>query len=67
MIRLTVNGKPRELPSETDLTSFLQELEIDVRTIAVAHNGEIVPRDSYDGLRLQEGDSLEIVRMVGGG
>ena len=67
MIRLTVNGKPRELASETDLSSFLQELEIDIRTVAVAHNGEVVPRGSYDGLRLREGDSLEIVRMVGGG
>lgn len=67
MITLTVNGKPRELPSETDLASFLRELEIDIRMVAVAHNGEVVPRDTYEGLQLRDGDSLEIVRMVGGG
>jgi len=67
MITLTVNGKPRELPSETDLASFLRELEIDIRAVAVAHNGEVVPRNSYGDLRLRQGDSLEIVRMVGGG
>jgi len=35
--------------------------------VAVAHNGEIVPRDRYPTIRLREGDTLEIVRMVGGG
>lgn len=67
MITLIVNGKPRTLESETDLSSFLRDLEIDVRTVAVAHNGEVVPRHSYADLRLREGDSLEIVRVVGGG
>jgi thiamine biosynthesis protein ThiS len=67
MITLMVNGKPRELASETDLASFLRELGIDVRAVAVAHNGEVVPRGSHRDLQLREGDTLEIVRMVGGG
>jgi thiamine biosynthesis protein ThiS len=67
MIALTVNGKRRELKAETDLTSFLKELQIDARAVAVAHNGEIVPRDRYATVQLREGDILEIVRMVGGG
>ena len=67
MIALTVNGKRWELAAETDLASFLNELQIDPRAVAVAHNGEIVPRDRYSTIRLREGDTLEIVRMVGGG
>ena len=67
MITLTVNGKRRELAAETDLPSFLDELQIDPRAVAVAHNGEIVPRDRYPTIRIREGDTLEIVRMVGGG
>jgi len=67
MITLVVNGKRRELAAETDLPSFLGELQIDPRAVAVAHNGEIVPRDRYSTIRLREGDTLEIVRMVGGG
>lgn len=67
MIVLNVNGKRRELAGETDLPSFLDELQIDPRAVAVAHNGEIVPRDRYSTIRLREGDTLEIVRMVGGG
>jgi thiamine biosynthesis protein ThiS len=67
MITLTVNGENRQLPAETDLVSFLKELEVDVRLVAVAHNGDVIPRKDYASVRLREGDALEIVRMVGGG
>jgi len=67
MISLTVNGDRRQLPAETDLVSFLKELEVDVRLVAVAHNGDVIPRKDYATVRLREGDTLEIVRMVGGG
>jgi sulfur carrier protein len=67
MIALTVNGKRRELEGETDLVGFLSTLEVDARGVAVARNGEVVPRDRYAEVRLRDGDVLEIVRMVGGG
>jgi thiamine biosynthesis protein ThiS len=67
MINLVVNGKPREIAIETDVAGFLKQLEIDPRAVAVAVNGEVVSRDLYASIRLHEGDSLEIVRMVGGG
>jgi thiamine biosynthesis protein ThiS len=67
VITLTVNGEERQLPAETDLIAFLKELEVDVRLVAVAHNGDVIPRKDYASVRLREGDSLEIVRMVGGG
>lgn len=67
MITLTVNGEKRELTAETDLISFLEELDVDVRLVAVAHNGEVIPRKDHASVWLREGDTLEIVRMVGGG
>jgi sulfur carrier protein len=67
MIALTVNGKRRELEAETDLVGFLSALDVDARGVAVARNGEVVPRDRYAEVRLRDGDVLEIVRMVGGG
>jgi sulfur carrier protein len=66
-ISLTVNGKKRELDGETDLPSFLRTLEVDPRMVAVAYNGDVIPRDEYPRIRLHEGDTLEVVRMVGGG
>ena len=67
MIAVTVNGKQREIEGEVDLSALLQILEIDARTVAVARNGEVVPRDQHASVTVREGDSVEIVRMVGGG
>ena len=66
-IHLTVNGKPREIDREMDLPEFLRELSVDERLVAVAYNGDVIPRGEYARIRLHAGDTLEIVRMVGGG
>jgi thiamine biosynthesis protein ThiS len=65
--RITLNGQPREIAGPLPLLVLLAELGIDRRLIAVAHNGEVIPRDRYDAVSLTEGDEVEIVRMVGGG
>jgi thiamine biosynthesis protein ThiS len=46
---------------------MVDSLGIDRRLVAVAHNGEVVPRDTYDRVDVRDGDAIEIVRMVGGG
>ena len=66
-ITLTINGKPRDLPSEVLLPALLEQLSIDRRLVAVAHNGDVIPRDRYEQVCLRNGDTVEIVRMVGGG
>ena len=67
MPTITLNGKPHPVRMPITLVELLISLEIDRRTIAVAHNGDVVPRDRYEGVCLQDGDSVEVVRMVGGG
>jgi thiamine biosynthesis protein ThiS len=66
-MRITVNGKPREIEGEMPLPAFLQAHDIDPRLVAVAINGEVVPKDQYESARVRPGDELEVVRMVGGG
>ena len=66
-ITLTINGRERELPAELSLPALLLELGVDRRMVAVAHNGDVIPRTSYDGVTLHDGDRVEVVRMVGGG
>jgi len=66
-IRVTLNGQPRTLAADLHLPKLLDDLGIDPRTVAVAHNGDVVPRDRYDQISLSDGDRVEVVRMVGGG
>ena len=67
MIRLTVNGKPQELPAPTGLVQFLESLDIATQFIAVGYNGEVIEKENFDEVTLVDGDVLEIVRPVGGG
>ena len=67
MIRLKINGQERQLDGPTPLPDFLRSKEIDPRFIVVEHNGEIVRRTAYEGVTLNDGDTLELVLMMGGG
>ncbi len=69
-MRLTVNGKPREIDdasAEMALTQLLSVLEVNPRLVAVAINGDVIVKTSYDAAIVRDGDGVEIVRMVGGG
>ncbi len=67
MITLTVNGEKRKLEGPVRLIVFLETLDFNPRYVAVAHNGTVLQRQQWPEVVLQDGDVLEIVRMVGGG
>ncbi len=67
MITVTVNGKPRQLEGPLNVTAFLETLDINARQVAVAIGGEVVPRSEWPRVTIDEGDTVEVVRAVGGG
>ena len=67
MITVTVNGKPRQLEGPLNVTSFLETLDINARQVAVAIGGEVVLRREWPRVTIDEGDTVEVVRAVGGG
>jgi thiamine biosynthesis protein ThiS len=67
VIVLQINGKQVQLEAPTPLTAYLEKLGVTPRAVAVEHNGVILERDAYATTTLTEGDTVEIVRMVGGG
>ena len=67
MIRLTINGDEQEFPDTTPLAEYVSSLGVNPKMIAIAYNGEVLRRDEWDEVTLKDGDSLEVVRAVGGG
>jgi len=67
MITLNINGKTRSLPEETSIARFLADNGIEARIVAVEHNGMVLRREQFPEVVLREGDTVEIVRMIGGG
>jgi sulfur carrier protein len=66
-ITVKVNGEMRECLPDMVLPDFLQQLGMNPRLVAVEYNGEILHRQFWDTTKLQAGDRLEIVTIVGGG
>ena len=64
---VSVNGEPRELPDGATIADLLEALQIRVKHVAVERNLEVVPRAEHGSTALEEGDSLEVVTLVGGG
>jgi thiamine biosynthesis protein ThiS len=62
-----VNGEPRDVVAGTTIARLLSDLEMQPRYLAVERNFELVPRTRHAECVLHEGDTLEIVTLVGGG
>jgi sulfur carrier protein len=67
-VELWVNGERRRV-SATDVRSLLVALGLDPagRGLAVARNGEVVPRGAWDTTALAPDDRIDIVGAVQGG
>ncbi len=65
-MKLTINGHDREVAAAT-VSALLEELGLHPQGTVVERNREIVDRDAFRDTRLNEGDVLELVRLVGGG
>ena len=66
-MNITLNGKPHELDGAVDVITLLKSLNVKPEQVAVAINGEVVPRRDWPGTSVSPGDAVEVVRAVGGG
>jgi sulfur carrier protein len=66
--RIRVNGEKKSLDVAT-VDDLLRAEAVDpaARFVAVAVNGVVIPRGTWDRHRVQEGDDIEIVRPAPGG
>jgi thiazole synthase len=68
-MRIELNGEPRELPDGATLADAVRTSGIDggARGVAVALDGEVVPRAEWDATALAEGRSVEVLAAIQGG
>ena len=67
LITVKLNGKNTGFQGSPTVTALLDSLNINAQQIAVAVNGEVLPRDAWARTEIRDGDAVEIVRAVGGG
>jgi sulfur carrier protein len=67
LISVQVNGETLNFEDTLTILELIRKIEIHSVAIAVAVNSEIIPRSSFDDIKLRDQDRVEIIRPVGGG
>lgn len=67
--KLKINGtdKTFEQGLPVNLNELLKTLEIDAATVVAEIDGNIVERKDFQNTTLNEAQSIELIRFVGGG
>jgi len=65
-MKLVLNGREREVQA-TQVEDLVAELGLPLAAALVEHNGTALLRSEWAMTNLQNGDRLEIIRMVAGG
>ncbi len=69
-MNLTINGELKSIEAKQgtlSLSNLIKRLEHHPLLIVVELNGTILPPGNWDQQQIHDGDSLEIVTIVGGG
>ena len=66
-MRLTVNGEGVELDAAPTVEQLVLERAPEHRRVAVAVNGDVVPRSAWGRTSLAPGDAVELLVAVAGG
>jgi sulfur carrier protein len=66
---VTLNGERRELPSDATIATAVELAGApgNGRGVAVALDGEVVPRGEWATTAVREGQEVEVLRAVQGG
>ena len=66
-MRLMVNGATRAIEDAIDVAGLVAQLTVAERGVAVAVNGEVVPRSRWAAVALRDGDRVEVLTAAQGG
>jgi thiazole synthase len=68
-VTIELNGERVELDERATLLDAVERAGVagERRGVAVAVDGEVVPRTEWEGTALRQGQSVEVVRAIGGG
>ncbi|PYE49233.1 sulfur carrier protein ThiS [Paenibacillus barcinonensis] len=67
-MNIIVNGQKMEIADDLNrVDKLLQSFNLQVKTVVVELNRNILTKDHHETTALRDGDRIEIVHFVGGG
>lgn len=66
-MHITLNGQKKETPSSQSLGEVVNRFCASPAVLIAEVNGTIVKKNQWDEIRINDGDTIELVSFVGGG
>lgn len=64
---ITLNGESKTVDESAGVLELIQRYSLNPDATAVQLNDDILDRESFASITLNEGDCVELIRIVGGG
>jgi len=66
-IKIKINGKFSTINENLTLSTFIKQLKIPLKKVAIELNLEIIDKNIINKIKLKHNDKIEIVHFIGGG
>jgi sulfur carrier protein len=67
VVKLSINGEPKELEEGLSLEELIKRLGVRKETVVAEVNRRIIHAEQRPDCKLSEGDQVELIQFVGGG
>jgi sulfur carrier protein len=67
VMEITINGEKRVFDGPLTIAALLDRLGLAEQMVLVEKNLEVISHDRIETVQICEGDTLEILRLAGGG
>jgi sulfur carrier protein len=66
-VLIKINGKTSEVSDSLSILDLISARGLRDKAVVIELNGTVIRRESWGDIRLSPDDSLEIIRLMGGG
>ena len=64
---MKVNGSEMSIENNNNITELLENLKVNENRVVFEVNGNIISKEDYRNVKLNENDTIEVISFVGGG
>jgi len=66
-IKIKINGKFINIQDKITLFNLIKKLKVPIKKVAIELNQTIVNKRSFNKIKINKNDKIEIVHFIGGG
>ena len=66
-MQIIVNGESRDVATGSTIAGLIDTLGLEQKAVVAQRNDDIIERDAYASTLIHDGDTIELIRFVGGG